>query len=454
MRNILCEGWVATFEIFQLQPGGGKETVRKLRIPLDHTQIKEHVQRSLCVRRSKISNSAQWSLPFPAAIGSGLDFVLVLESCYRITNSSEPSIIQLGSPAFTTPLPCHTSMQEELVARSYNYQLSDNGCYILRQEFNTMVRMEVGDPTIHSLCVLGFDSNTQSYRSYRIRGLEENLKLIKSSGIHPSLPLLLCLVRRSPIACEGMLMSFVADDADNAAIRPQTHDTLGSCSICPPREGVEYMQFSACGKNIVVKNVGNPHPAIYPLSQNTVYQSVLQREEARDQSAAWPGMDSIISHNTQNTNALIFGRPKLEIGKPTLTSSSATTDLGLSGWTTRRDVQIITTDEETTTTQHLVSLPDSWTDIGRSTDVSVTESNDGQVRIILNQGTKTWYNGPDALHRNLPVVIEKDVQALLPSRKIDTVGLLSAYEGDSDEEEEEEQEEDTFRKRRRLIGHA
>jgi len=188
-------------------------------------------------------------------------------------------------------------------------------------------------------------------------------------------------------------------------------------------DGIESVQFSACGKNIIIKQAGSSLPTLCSLVEDPLYRRASEREKSRLALNRAEHSEVTARDCEHSTSTLTSRSASLDVARPVVTGQSTST-IRLSNWTTQRDVQLVTATGDTLITQHLVSLPDSWEDIGGQTGVAISEKENGTVGVVLNQAPKIWYSGPDALGRNLPIYIEKDRRALLPPRKRNAAELL------------------------------
>ena len=204
--------------------------------------------------------------------------------------------------------------------------------------------------------------------------------------------------------------------------------------------GIESLHFSACGKQIIVQEMGMTFPLAQSIESNPAYQ------QARGFSQ--PHLDPNIpsrqtgpnEYDEKETAVTILGE-SMATGQLFL-SGASTSRVNVSLYRNQRTVQLTTVSDSglMRETQHLVSLPDSWDVVDSKTDLSVSagSTRENNIRIILNMTSKPWYNLDDGAETHLPAMIWKDSRALLPprSRMVSSSGKrassIAELEGESE----------------------
>ncbi len=82
-----------------------------------------------------------------------------------------------------------------------------------------------------------------------------------------------------------------------------------------------------------------------------------------------------------------------------------------------RHIELTKTANLAKTTQHLVSVPDSFHDFDDSIDVSMSQTNvtsqGSNIKLVLGQGPKDWYGPTEGRQAHFPIIVDKDSRALL-----------------------------------------
>lgn len=462
LEKLACSGWVARFETWDVS-GGQKRKIMDTKFTLDEAEVRENVAKSTTLRkvlRERINRttpnvSNQWSLAFPAAIGSRLDFLVILNTAYIVnlasgdvhrgirlpTGESEDRDLEgTGSPGDingqekakstthgprgrkTAPLRSRMRM-----THSYSFLLSDDGQYILRQDKRCLVTAVTGNPVVYSLTVIGFDtSRHNSHVVNRFGGLDAGVD-VNACSFHPTLPLVLFYTRNLLSGRTVMLWAFTAaSKLDRYSPGPPVDDLL---TVCPPLIGIESLSFSACGTNVIVKSVGRALPDVYPLERHPVYALAKTLVQLGDQPLATTSVAAVESTSTDltalhGTHDQSLAVPWLRINQNQglVVHDSSTYQVGLpktAAGTSRapRHIELTKTSDTARMRQHLVSVPDTFHDLDDSIDVSVSHTNVGSqgcnIKLVLGQGPKEWYDPADTREAHFPIIIDKDSRALL-----------------------------------------
>ncbi|MCJ1430987.1 hypothetical protein MMC27_000337 [Xylographa pallens] len=138
---------------------------------------------------------------------------------------------------------------------------------------------------------------------------------------------------------------------------------------------VERLQFSPCGKQVVVEYYASDHPIVIGIEETQVYKLAFE-------------------------------------------AAKKSTQLYFHANSTQRDIELIQRDGETQTVQPLLSLPIySDTRHLRISLLSSQERNDNKLRVMLDKSAKLYYTIIES-GEDVPVaVVEKDLTALLGARK-------------------------------------
>ena len=407
---------------------------------MDASKVKDHVEHSITLRkvfegqknRTTPTIYTKWSLSFPTAISSNIDVLVILNTAYILDLSSNNFIQDIHLPttvleasststekrsAGTRKQPKPQSLRESLhLARSYSFLISDNGEYILRQDAKSLVSTHVGNPIVYSFTVIGFDQTRQTSSIIGQFG-DNNAGIdINSCSFHPTLPLVLFFTRYCGGGRNVVLWAFTAENrgkqqlSDPASSKSETLSNIG-----PPQTGIELLHFSACGKNVIVKCTGKRLPDVFSLEGNPVYIIALQLQK---ELPSPPSMAQAHSTNLtllDNPNqSLIVPKQRIYQGQ-TLMADSSSYQVNLSHRQTQSHLELTKVSENTKIRQHLISFPDSWTDVDNSVNIALSNTGgaDQNIKMVLNQGHKQWYDPTETREMHLPMIVEKDSRAFL-----------------------------------------
>jgi hypothetical protein len=194
----------------------------------------------------------------------------------------------------------------------------------------------------------------------------------------------------------------------------------------PTKSGVKYLNFSACGTQIVVKFCGRFNPEVMCIKSDPVYQWALQ--QSQDSSNNY----NVASQKQKNTQITTSNSFELAVG-PRSTSlalgqvvvnDSSSHKVVISRNASQRVVQVMYRSGKDEEVQSLVSLP-SWAGVD-NIDITVHAPTTREERInnILNKAAQPWYSLSDPQDVHLPAVVRKDTRAIGPLRKRDARGKL------------------------------
>jgi hypothetical protein len=186
-------------------------------------------------------------------------------------------------------------------------------------------------------------------------------------------------------------------------------------NLGPPLTGIELLHFSACGKNVIVKCIGKTLPEVFSLEENPAYTVALQLQRElplRSSAQETDSTDITLSENA--SQSLIVPMQRIGHGQALMTHSSSY-QVNLSHQQTQSHLELTKTSNNTKTRQHLVSFPDSWTDLDSSVNITLSNTGgaDQNIKMVLNQGQKQWYDPTETREMHFPILVEKDSRALL-----------------------------------------
>ncbi|OBT88098.1 hypothetical protein VE02_03626 [Pseudogymnoascus sp. 03VT05] len=110
-EGLACEGWVARFKVWDVG-SGAKDKVNHIRIPLSAIEVKYHVGRSITLRkvlegrtnRTTPTVFNKWSMPFPAAISSQVNLLIILNTVYLLDLTLSKAVQEIRLPESDTNL--------------------------------------------------------------------------------------------------------------------------------------------------------------------------------------------------------------------------------------------------------------------------------------------------------------------------------------------------------------
>ncbi|OBT88099.1 hypothetical protein VE02_03625 [Pseudogymnoascus sp. 03VT05] len=101
-----------------------------------------------------------------------------------------------------------------------------------------------------------------------------------------------------------------------------------------------------------------------------------------------------------------------------LIRNSSAYRINLSQDLTQSHLELTKVSNDAKTRQHLVSFPNSWTDLDNSIDITLSKAIDADrnVRMMINQGHKSWYDASEPQQPHFPIIVDKDSRAFLPAQ--------------------------------------
>jgi hypothetical protein len=196
-------------------------------------------------------------------------------------------------------------------------------------------------------------------------------------------------------------------------------------SSWPTVLGVESLNFSMCGTQIVIKFCGQILPEVHSLLSDPVYQWTLNNCKTRSEGYAYSQMQSSSQTKTSYQNESAVGLRSASLGFGQIAASGSTFhEVVLSANPREREVQVLRRSEGGETAQPLVSLPNWHGTEDASFNVHAPKTREGKIGIILNKVAQPWYSLSDPADVHLPALVQKDVRALGLLRKRNVRGEL------------------------------
>jgi hypothetical protein len=368
-------------------------------------------------------------MPFPAAIGSEVNLLIILNTVYLLDLTLSKPVHEMSLPAPESDSnlsatnnqngkaqnqPGSRPLRESLrLAQSHSFIISSNSRYILRLDARSLVSTTAGEPTVYAITAIMVNQLEKTCRVIAQVGGNNTGMNINSCSFHPTLPLALFFTRGFVGDRSIMLWAFTAESHNRQNFNIATPGKLETLSkIGPSQTGIEYLHFSSCGTNVVVKCSGRQLPEVYSLQTNPIYNfsSRLQQE------------DLISSSNSEmySTDTSLLYSPdqsRIHQAQSLIRNSSAYT-VNLSQDRTQSHFELTKVSNDAKTRQHLVSFPNSWTDLDNSIDITLSKANDSDrnVRMMINQGHKSWYEASEQQESHFPMIVDKDSRAFLPAQ--------------------------------------
>lgn len=150
-------------------------------------------------------------MPFPAAIGSEVNLVIILNTVYLLDLTLSKPVHEMSFPApesdsnLSTPnsqngkaqnQPGSRPLRESLrLAQSHSFIISTNGRYILRLDARSLVSTTAGDPTVYAVTAIMVNQLEKTCRVIAQVGGNNAGMNINSCSFYPTLPLALFFTR-------------------------------------------------------------------------------------------------------------------------------------------------------------------------------------------------------------------------------------------------------------------
>ncbi|KAI1125886.1 hypothetical protein F5Y10DRAFT_294264 [Nemania abortiva] len=423
-----CEGWTARYEVWCINSDTPSK-VRELRIPLDSAEVRAQVigamrkKRVISVGSEYTGKPAfKWTLPFPAAIGSNLNLMVVLQTVYSMDKSasSDRAAVQLYRVQLRGgghhPQQNFSSHNDDLQhERSYySYVLSGDGKYVIRQDIKFLIPSILESPFINTLVAYEARSNTEAVvpmNSYRPHHPHASVHVC---SIHPQLPFALLSLDEPGSPNRIKLWYFGQQLSKNVASISCTIDltaTLrkvddGQLSACGRQNGD--LKFSACGTQVIVSvsSLYGPQgaPVVIPLDQYALYTEVaglLLQPESNDPA-------STARAQAQDCSSLQITKESMKGGRLVAAGNTAS-GLSISTLGGARTIDL--------GSQSILSFPESWGRMVSESGVTIRRTSPAReknIKIVLNLVSQPYYTYGNPEEDSLPAVVFKDSRALLP----------------------------------------
>lgn len=469
-------GWVAHFEIWKIDT----EEPRRLidhSFTLDQHEVEDQVRNFLTSIKLREKSRSwqirhQWALPFPTTICPNLEAIIVLKTVYIVgsdskgpesmesfrKNPSRSIIVPVQSSETTArasqqyrdlPGPCITpkpklkaqtrdGSKALRVSYSYKFEISKSGRYILYKDSMEVSLPQHSEPAVTSLAVFELDATATKETCHMLSKIGDSAVHVSFSAcnFHPTLPLVL-LYSRSFVKESGIMLWAFARRSSRPPVSQNNfshQEQLGPFNDAislfrTTKGGVEILNFSACGTQIIVKLCGCVHPEVHSIESEPVYQWALQQSQGHklspqpsEKKNAENGGQTINTRRQDDELAVGLRPTLLELGKIEA-DKSALHKVVFSKYRSQHEIQIMNRSEGVEEVQSLVSLPD-WLGID-NTHVSIhaPTTREERIKIVLNKAAQPWYNLSEDLDINLPAVVRKDTRALgrPQKRKIEVI---------------------------------
>jgi hypothetical protein len=280
---------------------------------------------------------------------------------------------------------------------------------------------------------------------------------------HPACPLLAFHYRSKSGPSQIILWYFGEDiGSSSSSFVLLNHSSLqlkeGSTpSIATITGRLKYIQFSACGTQIIYQVHGSSNPHIRPILGLHVYNMAMQQQAEIRKTDNQPAA-SCTKSDTQSqdlTKANILPQ-SLSLNQPVLHGNGVSTRLSFNPGATNRDIKIVHRSHGVEAEQSLLSLP-AWKDV-KNISVSVrmpSKTREDKVTIILNKTAQPYYSiGHNGEHAP-PAVVRKDIRAIAKPKIKSTSSLSkveSGWRGIGCYGKDDENERGHVRKRARIIN--
>lgn len=279
---------------------------------------------------------------------------------------------------------------------------------------------------------------------------------------HPACPLLAFQYRSKSGRSQIILWYFGRDiGSSNSSFVLLNQSSLqlqeGSTpSIATITGRLRYIQFSACGTQIIYQVHGSSNPHIKPILRFHVYNMAMQQQaeirKTDNQPAASCTKSDAQSQDLTKANIL---PQSLSLNQPVLHGNGVSTRLSFNPGAANRDIKIVHRSHGVEAEQSLLSLP-ALKDV-KNISVSVrmpSKTRQDKVTIILNKTAQPYYSIGHSGEHALPTVVRKDIRAIAKPKIKSTSSLgkvESSWRGIGCYEKDDENEKGHVSKRARII---
>ncbi|KAH7146235.1 hypothetical protein EDB81DRAFT_934139 [Dactylonectria macrodidyma] len=417
--------WEARLEIWSV--GSNQKTLDDIRFQVDPRDVREHYKGSGQLLQSGFAD--EMAMSFPAAISGRLDYVVILNSLYFINRGAgDASKVQRTYlPAFENPAVCNSTLQS--MTYSYSYEISENGLYLgLGASKSWMSRS-----SFHT---------TSSLFMFRIIRSCNACEFITTTSVgtsdfkfHPQLPIVIIRSIASSNTAQLTLWLFDPETHHSLTLPNDAKDFPNQQDFLEPIHPISRyfdgsFEFSACGRNVIVRPKSYLSMVV-SVESSHLYQKAACHRQDQNGLEAHASIGKPIPSSPQDTSTASSAISALS-STAVLTKSAShySQDLVVASAEGRyevtlehrgksKSVQVAMAGPNHMAKTHLLSVPDTWADIGNGVKPCIITQDNSECSpnfsVLLTQEPKHFYNpsGPRDFH--VPALIQKDMTALLPS---------------------------------------
>ncbi|KNB06510.1 hypothetical protein FOXG_07204 [Fusarium oxysporum f. sp. lycopersici 4287] len=453
-----CSGWVAQYEVYDTKPLEAVK-IHDIRVPLNDDEVFEHVQSSLEYRKTgqnKTTVQKEWSLTFPIAISPNLDMLVILRSvCFlenvtpvlgndgdRATSTTTFKFVSLRQNSQLTEasitkrssrarLPREAQSQLR-VTESYCYKFNHDGRYLLREKSRCLPTLfqikTTSDFQTYELQVTYIDQQKLScsvINQYRPPG---SMTTIRACSFHPTLPLLLFYT-----TCLGQcqlvfLWSFNNNTSHRYQPEASRNQLFNLWSPCQQKSGIESVDFSTTGNEIIIGTRHSPNPEVVDLQTDEFYDRIraqnLEKQIGHEIVVRGTRSQDLqqISSTTSSLGYLTSVEGMQLNSQQALVVGSSSYHLDMSITESHNALQMKhTVSGAVQAKQDILSFPNTCK-VDNSIKAVVTQSNSAPdtAKIVLHQDAPPFYDlGKTAKSIpmvSFPMVVHKSINAMQPPR--------------------------------------
>ena len=429
--------------------------LKDLRFKLDKDEVETHVAAFIDFIRLKRSSKhskqgqywSQWALPFPTTISDSLEIVLILRTIYLLDlGQIAGPIVEFQSPdllrSAIIPIPEEFLLQRDRdpsrlkansaglgkisLSHSYSLQIERNDQYILWKQVQGINIAADRRPLVTSLAVFQLDRSGAQPRCHFCGqfGGGDAQQCITTAEFHPNLPL---VVLHSGSLISGSAV-YLWSFASNAcmAFGAQVHNRASEgkrgfsdvfTSLCTAPRSIEYLNFSTCGTQVIIKHHEQALQDVCSIQSNPVYQTAMeQHSQQRPLNALSTAQVSCPNHDrSRSEDTLEKSSSTNELSEIFTATHSRKAELATND--SKREIRIKRISQRGEEVQPLLLLPDMHSaDIIRF-QVGAPMTREQKIRIVLHKAEQPWYTISGPADVALPALVEKDVRALAPLQK-------------------------------------
>jgi hypothetical protein len=453
------DGWIAQYQLWNIEIDH-PIVVEDSTIPLDKVEVRLQYERfqkqinSLNKAVGSQTSRKELALHFPTSIGHDLNTITILRTVFKRGQSIVPNTATSDTPASSwcsilMPI-IHTVDSTLLQGPSTTSQLNKTEPiregesfeygydtllkfdktpafrmitfhnYVLYQSVEgseVLTQDEDGAATIAVYLL----TNAKSPPDTRIVGCIEgngNQGSIHHCVFHPRLPLLAFHYRSTTGISRIILWVFArGTDPDTSSFILLNQSVLQqegffTANISSVQGRLRYIQFSACGTQIIYQPHLSSNPHTKPIDGLHVYESAMQQQAAFQMCENQLPLSYLHpeSQILKNSNTL---PQSMSLNQPVLHENGCSTRLSFNPEAVNRDIKLVHSNGEVAEEQSLLSLP-AWKDV-KNISVSVrmpSKSREDKVTIILNKTAQAFYSIRHGAEHTPPTVVRKDIRAI------------------------------------------